>query len=210
VPNRALHLTVPPASVALTGWLWWWHPPGAAGFFCRAACGDGGPAGERQVVGRTRLVTHAYQWFSLPRIVTVRCPSCRGPALLRRDPEVQSPVRGKLACDDCHHVCRNIVVTWPDDAFFVCTVRGQVLWAWSSQHVQAIRDFVESKTRKPGAHRGFKAALMHLPEHFLLAKNRAPTLKALDRLLAPSRRAPTRARLAQPLPPPRAPPNKPF
>jgi hypothetical protein len=92
---------------------------------------------------------------------------------------------------------RDMVVSWPDDAFFSCTVRGHLLWAWSSQHVQAIRDFVESRIRNPGAHRGFKIALMHLPDHFLLAKNRAATLKALDRLLIPGRRQAIRGRLAR-------------
>ena len=131
-------------------------------------------------------MTTIYQWFSLPTRISVRCPTCGGEAILERHDVVDnySPIEGRLTCTQCHETRASVVVGWPDDAFFRCDVRGQQLWAWSEQHVRAIRDYVHSSRRDPKAYPGFFAALMHLPRHFVIAKNRAATVKALDKLLA--------------------------
>jgi hypothetical protein len=150
-------------------------------------------------------MTHAYEWFSLPSSITVRCPKCGGPAVLHGQARNRvDPIQGKLTCTRCHLVRQDFVAVWPDQAFFICKVRGHVLWAWSSDHARAIRDFIQSKTRRPGNHRGFKAALMHLPKHFLLAKNRPAAVKALEKLLGTNAISETRMLSAL------RPPNLPF
>ena len=131
-------------------------------------------------------MTTIYEWFSLPMRISVRCPACRGEATLERHNLVvnKSPIEGRLTCTRCHATRERVVVGWPDDAFFQCSVRGRQLWAWSEQHARAIRGYVQSSKRDPKAYPGFLAALMHLPHHFVIAKNRAATVKALDKLLA--------------------------
>jgi hypothetical protein len=147
-------------------------------------------------------MTTIYQWFSLPARISVRCPACRGEASLERHGRLDtySPIEGRLTCTRCHATRERAVVGWPEDAFFRCDVRGQSLWAWSKEHARAIRDYVQSSKRDPKAHPGFLAALMHLPRHFVLAKNRTATVKALDELLARNVRQGVH----------RVPPNKPF
>jgi hypothetical protein len=131
-------------------------------------------------------MTTVYQWFSLPTRISIRCPACSGEATLERRELVhnRSPIEGRLTCRHCHATREGVVVEWPEDAFFQCDVRGQQLWAWSEQHARAIRDYVQSSRRDPKAYPGFFAALMHLPRHFVVAKNRTATVKALDKLLA--------------------------
>jgi hypothetical protein len=131
-------------------------------------------------------MTTIYQWFSLPACVSVRCPACGGEAILERHNLVHnhSPLEGCLTCTNCHVTRERVVVGWPDDAYFQCNVRGQQLWAWSEQHARAIRDYVQSSKRDPKIYPGFFTALMHSPHHFVVAKNRAATVKALEKLLA--------------------------
>ena len=131
-------------------------------------------------------MTTIYQWFSLPARVSVRCPACNGKATLdRQEPrDNYSPIEGRLTCTHCHTTREGVVIQWPDDAFFQCEVRGQLLWAWSAGHARALRDYVQSSKRDPKAYPGFLAALLHLPRHFVVAKNRAATVRALDKLLA--------------------------
>lgn len=131
-------------------------------------------------------MTTCYQWFSLPTQLSVRCPACSGEAILERHKVVNnhSPIEGRLTCTACHATRDRLVVEWPGDAFFQCEVRGQELWAWSELHVRAIRDYVQSSKRDPKAYPDFFAALMHLPRHFLVAKHRTATVKALDKMLA--------------------------
>ena len=135
-------------------------------------------------VASKRTVTHVYQWFSLPRLLVVRCPACRGPASLRT-PElaIGASLKGELCCDKCHHSAKNFTASWPKDAYFLFSIRGHELWAWSEAHARAIRDYIASETRNRREHRGFVVALLHLPEYFLRAKNRTATVRCLDRLL---------------------------
>jgi hypothetical protein len=131
-------------------------------------------------------MTHVYQWFSLPRVLTVRCPTCSRAASLHRLDESSrdgGSIRGRLTCRNCHHSSESFDASWPVSAFFLCDVRGHELWAWSEAHARAIRDYVQSTTRNRRTHPGFIVALMHLPEFFLLAKNRAATVKSLNKLL---------------------------
>lgn len=74
-------------------------------------------------------------------------------------------------------------LSWPDDAYFVCEVKGQLLWAWTRGHVQALKAFVASKDRKLGDYPGYGLYLHHIPKVFLLAKNREAVVRKLHKLL---------------------------
>jgi hypothetical protein len=126
-------------------------------------------------------MTHVYQWHSFQKEVTVVCPRCAGKALVRRQDsaDLGQAIVGTLDCMSCHHHVGAHTVIWPNDAFYRCDIRGHELWAWSEDHARAIREFIDSKTRKTRS-----PALLHLPEFFLRAKQREAIVKALDRILA--------------------------
>jgi hypothetical protein len=72
---------------------------------------------------------------------------------------------------------------WPEDAYYVCDLNGEHLWAWSRQHVAVLKHYVESPRRDPGAYPGFSLFLRHIPTVFLLAKHRDVVSRKLQRLL---------------------------
>jgi len=56
-----------------------------------------------------------------------------------------------------------------------------LLWAWSRPHAVAMRDFIASHERKPGAHGyGFILFLSHIPGKFLQAKERDAIVATID------------------------------
>ena len=126
-------------------------------------------------------MTHLYQWYSVPQQLTVVCPRCAGKADVRRrgTSDYGQVLIGALDCTSCHHHIPTHTVTWPNDAFYRCDVRGHDLWAWSEEHARAIREFIHTKQRATKS-----PLLLHLPEFFLRAKHREATVKALDRILA--------------------------
>ena len=130
-------------------------------------------------------MTHVYQWFALPPVLAVVCPKCNGEAVHRRaaSDQVEALV-GTLTCIDCHYHALDVSISWPSSAYFQCSVRGAVLWACSREHAISTRDFLLSKSRDPKEYPGCMSALLHIPKHFLTAKNRLAATKAIDKMLA--------------------------
>lgn len=119
--------------------------------------------GRSFVVARyPRLISwkhRALRWYNRELWGICRCPAC-----------------GYL---DRHRLC------WPADAYWVVSIRGRTLWAWTRAHVTALRDFVASADRSmAGLPQGIARFLRHVPTEFLLAKRRDEVVRKLDRLLA--------------------------
>jgi hypothetical protein len=91
---------------------------------------------------------------------------------------------GICRCPTCAFRAKHLL-QWPDDAYYICEVKGKILWAWTRGHASALRDFVASPDRefRPGSYPGYFLFLRHIPTHFLRAKNRGAVVKQLDRLL---------------------------
>jgi hypothetical protein len=91
----------------------------------------------------------------------------------------ESNVLGIVNCPACG-LRRRHLLHWPQDAFYQCAVRGEILWGWTRAHLVAIRDHVASAQRveAPDA-----LPVGKLPSHFLTAKHRPDVLKAIERLL---------------------------
>ena len=90
---------------------------------------------------------------------------------------------GTLRCTTCclKHKRR---LCWPEDAYYQCEVRGDRLWAWSEEHAQMLRDFIQCKRRlKPAQEIENQPFLKVIPTKFLVAKNRKSVLQQLNRLL---------------------------
>jgi hypothetical protein len=97
--------------------------------------------------------------------------------------QLRSNILGVLMCPACG-ITRRHLLDWPADAYFTCTVKGELLWAWNREHLLQIRDFIQ-KEHRPG--RGTRGWIGSIPTHFLLAKNRDAAIKAIDKALDPER-----------------------
>jgi len=87
---------------------------------------------------------------------------------------------GICRCGACGYLNRHLL-DWPREAFYALSLRGRTLWMGSREHAVALRGYVaaEDRQRVPGAR-----WLSRVPKEFLAARNRAPLVKKLDRLLA--------------------------
>jgi len=87
---------------------------------------------------------------------------------------------GICRCGACGYLNRH-VLDWPREAYFAVSLRGRTLWMRSREHAVALRGYVaaDDRQRVPGAR-----WLSRVPKEFLAARNRAPLVKRLDRLLA--------------------------
>ncbi len=133
-------------------------------------------------------MTHVYDWgLSVPDTVALVCPACRGEAemkvaVLPRSSE-RPPIAGGYVCGGCG-AFGDRTISWPQDAYLSCEIRGERLWAWNREHLVAIRDFVASRHRDWKGHPGHAIELLHLPTHFLHAKHRDDVVAAIGRLLS--------------------------
>jgi hypothetical protein len=98
------------------------------------------------------------------------------------DKSYRTPNSGVSLCFQCGYKVKHIL-SWPDDAYFVCEFKVHVLWAWTRGHAQELKSFVDSKDRDPWNHPGYVMYLLHTPGVFLLAKNREAVSKELQRML---------------------------
>lgn len=89
---------------------------------------------------------------------------------------------GSCHCPTCGYK-RKHQRRWPNDAYFVCEVEGEQLWAWTREHVIALKYFIASKDRNLRNYPGFELFLHHIPTVFLRAKNRNTVVRKLQHLL---------------------------
>ncbi|HET7460035.1 MAG TPA: hypothetical protein VFJ82_02260 [Longimicrobium sp.] len=96
-------------------------------------------------------------------------------------------VWGICRCGACGHADKHRL-SWPADAYYTASIRGRTLWAWTREHVVALRAFVarEKRDRRAldGLPYGIARYVKRVPSEILFARNRAEVLKKLDRLLA--------------------------
>lgn len=88
---------------------------------------------------------------------------------------------GSFACPVCL-AGKAHVLTWPSDAFYVCTVRGVTLWTWTQEQCRLLRTFVAALPGERELVAG-PLDLRHVPEDFLEGSAQAEVVKRLDRLL---------------------------
>lgn len=86
---------------------------------------------------------------------------------------------GICRCSACGYFNHHLL-DWPREAYFAVSLRGRTLWMRSREHAIALRGYVaaEDRQRVPGAR-----WISRVPKEFLAARNRAPLVKKLDRLL---------------------------
>ncbi len=117
-------------------------------------------------------------------------PTWKGEIIIEHDPELfewRPPSDGHRRSDDGIVRCERCIgriahrLLWPEDAWYRFEVRRGLLWAWSRPHAVAMRDFIASHERKPGAHGyGFILFLSHIPGKFLQAKERDAIVATID------------------------------
>lgn len=138
-------------------------------------------------------MTTCYQWFSFPEEFSVVCPRCSRECSSSQLHNTKQTLRYELEAlpklFECHLSCLSCgfnakkLINWPDDAYWKCDVKGETLWAWSLDHTKVLLDYIKSWQRNDKAYPGYFVALLHLPTHFKLAKNREAAIKSLSQLI---------------------------
>jgi hypothetical protein len=145
-------------------------------------------------------MTTCYEWFSFPEEFSVVCPDCGGECIGSEVPNIKQTLLGprrykpdglpgpfecKLCCPSCGFNARRFI-NWPNDAYWKCDIKGKTLWAWSLEHTNVLLNYIQSQHRNNRGYPGYCAALLHLPTHFELAKNRKVVVKSLRKLMIAS------------------------
>ena len=91
---------------------------------------------------------------------------------------------GTLTCKRCRSKRRH-ELSWPNDAWFQCEIRGELLWAFDRTSALMLRDYLASDDRKTGKYEQARF-LRYIPSKCKTAKVRALVLKKLGRLLESS------------------------
>ena len=144
-------------------------------------------------------MTYLYQWFSFPKEYSVKCPNCGKESTAKDISYLTQNWRGKrsvpsyqlskeegkfdvkISCLNCgFHKSQSI--NWPNDAYWKCTIKGQVLWCWSRDHVNDVLEYLTSNQRNAFKYKN-TISLLHIPKHFKQAKNRSAAIKSLNVLL---------------------------
>jgi len=139
-------------------------------------------------------MTYVYDWFGFPNEFSVICPKCRKESVGKDIPKELNCSAGKSSFSftenvengtfECNISCINCGykgiknLSWPEDAFWKFDVKGKILWAWSKEHSQEILEYLNSSKRDEFQYKN-TAALLHIPKHFKLAKNRSLAVKKI-------------------------------
>lgn len=89
---------------------------------------------------------------------------------------------GWIVCPHCQLSGKHLL-DWPNDAFFIISLKGQSLWAYRRSMFEIIRDYLAAPhrdTRLEHEH----VILRHLPTIFKLAKNRRTVIRKMNQCLA--------------------------
>lgn len=144
-------------------------------------------------------MTHIYEWFSFPKNFSVKCPNCEKESNCSEskmgknyngiktqiNSEKISDIKGEfLAKLNCLHCGYNKEqqIKWPRDAYWTFDIKGEILWAWSKEHSEAILEHINSKEREQSSKYG--SSFYHIPKHFKLAKNRDAVVRKIKKVIA--------------------------
>jgi hypothetical protein len=89
---------------------------------------------------------------------------------------------GAFSCSHCQTRKRHLL-SWPNDAFYSISYKGEVLWAFNRESSVELRDFIASNERNPGNYK-WSNFLLHIPTPFKKQNSREGVVKQLSRLLA--------------------------
>jgi hypothetical protein len=141
-------------------------------------------------------MTYIYQWFQFPKFFSVTCPNChsesRGSELSKKKvingveqlfkSEIKdSSFKSLIICTSCS-LHKETTISWPKDAFWQFNIHGNILWAWSAAHAEAIANYIDSKNRDEFKSE-YAASLFHIPAYFKLAKHREIIVKKIRKEL---------------------------
>ena len=89
---------------------------------------------------------------------------------------------GAFSCTACHARQKHML-TWPNDAYYSVTYKGQQLWAFNRESSVDLRDFIESSDRKTGNYK-WASFLLHIPTVFKKQNARDNIVKQINKQLA--------------------------
>lgn len=143
-------------------------------------------------------MTYIYEWFRFPDTFSVICPNCEKESNCSETrinenyngikqqyksgkiSEKKGEFLAKINCIHCGYTNEKHV-SWPKDAYWTFDIKGDMLWAWSKGHAEAILEYIISKDREQSSEYG--SSLYHIPKHFKLAKNRDTVVRKIKKRL---------------------------
>jgi len=149
-----------------------------------------------------RPVEGLYFQYRRPEDIAATCVRCSARFAFKADPakthefdpqsggyrvlrgEVAGIIAGTGACGACGKIVRSIF--WPQAAYFQVQVPEGIVWAWSEQHLPALRARIagdKTELRRLVSDSWDMARFVaRLPRYAVSTKNRVRLLAALDRL----------------------------
>ncbi len=88
---------------------------------------------------------------------------------------------GAKYCNSCGKRNKSDL-NWPQDAFYQCQIKGNILWAFNEECLTELRDFIQSNSRNIKEY-SYQSFVLHIPSIFLDRKNRKRTVDKLNKLL---------------------------
>lgn len=159
-----------------------------------------------------RPVEGLYFQYRRPEAIAAACVRCGARFQFKADPakthefdpksggylvlrgEIAGTIAGSGACGACGKIVHSL--SWPDDAYFQVRVAEGIVWAWSEQHLPALRARIsgdKTELRRLVSQSWDMARFVaRLPRYAVLTKNRVRLLTALDRLASQVGRVATR------------------
>lgn len=89
---------------------------------------------------------------------------------------------GATLCYHCQ-ARQPYILKWPDDAFYLISIKNNLLWAFNRESAVALKDYIASSERKKTNHR-WAGFLLHIPTTFKRKNVRADIVKKINKLLS--------------------------
>jgi len=89
---------------------------------------------------------------------------------------------GAFTCSHCN-TRKKYILNWPNDAFFLISYKGHVLWAFNQESCVDLRNYILSNERSTSKYK-WAGFLLHIPTVFKKQNARDHVVKHLNKLLA--------------------------
>jgi hypothetical protein len=99
----------------------------------------------------------------------------------KRPPGREGTRLGSFTCDVCLLTKRH-ALTWPSDAYYVCTAQGHVIWAWTEEQWKLLRAYASASEEERPSY-AENAYVHHVPPDLLSGKPLVDFIRRIDRLL---------------------------
>jgi len=95
-------------------------------------------------------------------------------------------IKGRGVCLNCTKITESL--SWPNDAFYSIKLAAGNVWAWNTEYLKVLKQYVSGEQRSDAAYARentlFLYYLSRLPKYAVLKRNRGPLVKKINELLS--------------------------